>query len=192
MRDSHLTLEQKVGQLFVLGFQGHAPDAETQALLDRIQPGAFLLFQRNIESFDQIYNLTNHLREGSSLPALIAIDHEGGRVDRLKQIFAPMPSMAELAATGLAQLRLGARVIAAELESTGFNLDFAPVVDLHSPHSMMAERCLAADPAEVVRLASAFIEELSRRGIVACAKHFPGLGGALADPHFSLPRIDRT
>ena len=192
MRDSHLTLEQKVGQLFVLGFQGHEPDAETQALLDRIQPGGFLLFQRNIESFDQIYNLTNHLREGSSLPALIAIDHEGGRVDRLKQIFAPMPSMAELAATGLAQLRLGARVIAAELEATGFNVAFAPVVDLRLPDSIISERCLAADPGEVARLGSAFVEELSKRGIITCAKHFPGLGGGTVDPHFYLPRIDRT
>ena len=191
MKD-HFTLEQKVGQLFVLGFQGYELDRETRFLLDAIRPGGFLVFQRNIESFDQIYALTNQLRDISSTPALVAIDHEGGRVDRLKQIFAPIPSMPELAAAGMAQLRLGARVIAAELESTGFNLDFAPVVDLHLPQSIMAERCLAADPAEVVRLASAFIEELSRRGIVAGAKHFPGLGGALVDPHFSLPRIDRT
>src|SRR5438128_2654201 len=191
MKD-HFTLEQKVGQLFVLGFQGYELDRETRFLLDTIRPGGFLLFQRNIESFDQIYALTNQLRDFSSTPAFLAIDHEGGRVDRLKHIFAPIPSMPELAATGMAQLRLGARVIAAELESTGFNLDFAPVVDLHSPHSMMAERCLAADPAEVVRLASAFIEELSRRGIVACAKHFPGLGGAIMDPHFGLPRIERN
>src|SRR5207302_10774397 len=124
-----------------------------------IQPAGFHLFQRNIANFDQVYDLTAHLRAAfSPLPALITIDHEGGRVDRLKQIFAPMPSMAELASAGMAQLRLGARVIAAELEATGFNLDFAPVVDLHLPQSIMAERCLAADPAEVVRLASAFIE----------------------------------
>jgi beta-N-acetylhexosaminidase len=192
MRDSHLTLEQKIGQLFVLGFQGHVPDAETRALLEMIQPGGFLLFQRNIESFDQIYDLTSRLRETSSIPALLGIDHEGGRVDRLKQIFTPMPSMAELAGAGMAQLRLGARIIAAELEATGFNLDFAPVVDLGLPQSIIGERCLAREPAEVTRLASAFVEELSRRGIITSMKHFPGLGGGTVDPHFSLPRIDRT
>ena len=188
----HLTLEQKVGQLFVLGFQGYELDRETRCLLEAIRPGGFLLFQRNIESFDQIYNLTNDLRSISEASAIVAIDHEGGRVDRLKQIFAPMPSMQELAAAGTAQLRLGARIIAAELEATGFNLDFAPVVDLLLRDSILAERCLAGNPVEVVRLASAFIEELSKRRIVACAKHFPGLGGAIMDPHFSLPRIEHT
>jgi len=193
MKDTnHLTLDQKVGQLFLLGFQGYELDRETRTLLEVIRPGGILLFQRNIESFDQIYSLTNQLREISTTPTIMAIDHEGGRVDRLKQIFSPIPSMADLAEAGMAQLRLGARIIAAELEATGFNLDFAPVVDLGLPDSILAQRCLATNSADVARFASAFIEELSKRGIVACAKHFPGLGGAVMDPHFSLPRIDRT
>jgi beta-N-acetylhexosaminidase len=192
MKDTnHLTLEQKVGQLFVLGFQGYELDRDTRTLLDVIRPGGFLLFQRNIESFDQIYGLTSELRNISATPAILAIDHEGGRVDRLKHIFAPIPSMPELVGAGMAELRLGARIIAAELEATGFNLDLAPVLDLRLPDSIVAERCLAPNPTEVVRFASAFIEELSKRRIVACAKHFPGLGGAVMDPHFSLPRIDR-
>jgi beta-N-acetylhexosaminidase len=193
MKDTnHLTLDQKVGQLFVLGFQGYDLDRETRALLETIRPGGYLLFQRNIESFDQIYNLTNRLRDISATPAIVAIDHEGGRVDRLKQIFSPIPSLSELAEAGMAQLRLGSRVIAAELEATGFNLALAPVVDIRLPGSMMAQRCLAGDPADVSRLALAFIEELSKRGIVACAKHFPGLGGSIMDPHFGLPKIERN
>jgi beta-N-acetylhexosaminidase len=192
MRDPHLTLEQKIGQLFVVGFQGRSPDAETRALLDAIHPGGFILFQRNIESFDQIYDLTSTLREMSAIPPLLAIDHEGGRIDRLKHLFTIMPSMAELAGAGTAQLRAGARIIAAELEATGFNLNLAPVVDLRVPGSIFAERCLAAEPGEVARLALAFIEELSKRGIFTCAKHFPGLGAVTVDPHFALPRIERT
>src|SRR5881296_802215 len=191
MKD-HFTLEQKVGQLFVLGFQGYELDRETRILIETIQPGGFLLFQRNIENFDQIYNLTSRLRDMAGTPGLLAIDHEGGRVDRLKQLFAPIPSMAELAEAGTASLRLGARIIAAELEATGFNVDFAPVVDIRLPNSIMTDRCLATSPTDVVRLATAFIGELSKRGILTCAKHFPGLGGAVSDPHFSLPRIDRT
>ena len=63
MRDGHrLTLEQKIGQLFILGFQGYQPDQETSAFLDYLQPGGFHLFQRNIESFDQVYDLTMRLR----------------------------------------------------------------------------------------------------------------------------------
>jgi beta-N-acetylhexosaminidase len=192
MRDTHFTLEQKIGQLFVVGFQGYEPDAETRALLDVIQPGGFLLLQRNIEGFDQVYDLNSRLRGRSALAPLIATDHEGGRVDRLKHIFTSMPSMAELAGAGLGQLRAGARIIAAELETTGFNLDLAPVVDLNLPGSIVAERCLGKEPDEVVRIATAFIEELSKRGILTCTKHFPGLGAATVDPHFSLPRIERN
>ena len=192
MRDPHLTLEQKIGQLFVVGFQGTEPDSETRALLELIRPGGFLLYQRNIESFDQIYDLTSRLREMSAIHPLLAIDHEGGRVDRMKHIFSIMPSLAELAAAGTASLRAGARIIAAELAATGFNLDLAPVLDLRLPGSIFVERCLASEPAEVARLASAFIEELAKRGIFTCAKHFPGLGGATVDPHFSLPHIERT
>lgn len=193
MKDAHrLTLEEKVGQLFLLGFQGYEPDYETRFLLDLVRPSGFLLFHRNIEGFDQIYELTTRLREISSIPPLLAIDHEGGRVDRLKHIFAPIPSMPELAAAGTAQLRFGARIIAAELEATGFNVDFAPVLDLRLPGSIVSERCLSADPAEVSRLAAAFVEELSKKNIVACTKHFPGLGGAAIDPHFALPRINRN
>jgi beta-N-acetylhexosaminidase len=193
MRDAHrLTLEQKIGQLFILGFQGYEPDQETFDLLSYIQPGGFHLFQRNIATFDQVYELTTHLRTLSPLPALVTIDHEGGRVDRLKQLFAPIPSMAELASIGMGPLRLGARVIAAELEATGFNLNFAPVVDLRYPGSVLEERSLAAEPSDIARFAVAFVEELGKRGIMTCAKHFPGLGAASADSHFSLPIIDRT
>jgi beta-N-acetylhexosaminidase len=192
MRDPHLTLEQKVGQLFILGFQGREPDAETRALLELIQPGGFLLYQRNVESFDQIYELNSWLRELSPISPFLAIDHEGGRVDRLKSIFSIMPSMADLAAAGVMQLRIGVRVIAAELEATGFNLNFAPVVDLRLPRAITAERCLATEPHEVARLASAVVEELSKRGLFTCAKHFPGLGGATVDPHFALPRVNRA
>src|SRR6185369_194817 len=192
MRDPHLPLEHKIGQLFIVGFQGREPDADTRALLDEIQPGGFLLYQRNIESFDQIYDLNTRLRSISSISPFLAIDHEGGRVDRLKHVFTVMPSMAELAEAGMAPFRAGARIIAAELETTGFNLNFAPVADLRSPRSILSERCLASGPEEVSRLANAFCEELSKRSIFTCAKHFPGLGAAISDPHFSLPRIDRT
>src|SRR6059036_1785520 len=187
MKD-HFTLEQKVGQLFVLGFQGYELDRETRMLIETIQPGGFLLFQRNIENFDQIYNLTSRLRDMAGTPGLLAIDHEGGRVDRLKQLFAPIPSMPELAGAGMAQLRLGARIIAAELEATGFNVNFGPVLDLRLPGSIVSERCLASTPGEVARLAGAFLEELSKKNIVPAPKHFPGLGGATVDPHFTLPR----
>src|SRR5215831_4550822 len=187
-----LTLEEMVGQLFFVGFQGAEPDAETAAVLDRVRPGGFIFFQRNIDNFDQFCSLTTRLREPNGLPAFLGIEHEGGYVDRLKQVFDLTPPMRELAQMGTAYLRAGARIIASELEAAGLNLDFAPVLDLGYPQSVMAERVIASNPGEVARLGAAFVEELGKKNILSCAKHFPGMGGADRDPHFALPRINRS
>lgn len=193
MKDlARLTLEEKAGQLFFLGFQGPKLDSETAEAINRIRPGGFVLYQRNIESFDQIYELNSSLRRMLPVRPFLAVDQEGGKVDRLKHIFAPTPPVAELAGAGLAALRTGARVIAAELGSLGFDVDFAPVLDLALPNSIMTERALSADPRQVARFGGAFVEELAKRNILCCGKHFPGLGGTQLDPHFVLPRIDRT
>src|SRR6516162_8588437 len=111
-----LTIEEKIGQLFWLGFQGPAPDTNARAMIDTIHPGGFILSQRNIESFDQLCGLTRRLAEGNSVPALVGIGQEGGTADRLKQLFAPIPSVREMASEGMASLRTLARIIASELE----------------------------------------------------------------------------
>jgi beta-N-acetylhexosaminidase len=187
-----LTLEEKVGQLFFLGFNGFEPDAETLARVEKIRPGGFLISQRNIESFDQLHALSARFREPHGIPALLAIEHEGGRVDRLKQIFGPVPSLAEMATLGTSYLRAGARLVASELEAVGLNMDLAPVVDLQTPGAIVSARCFSHNPLEVARLASACIEEFSKRNVVTAIKHFPGLGAARSDPHFTLPRIEKS
>jgi beta-N-acetylhexosaminidase len=187
-----LTLEEKVGQLFFLGFHDFEPDRETQARMDKIRPGGFVFSQRNIESYDQLHALTARFREPYGIPALLAIEHEGGRVDRLKQIFGPVPSLAEMAALGTSYLRAGARLLASELEAVGLNMDLAPMVDLQRPGAIVSARCLSDNPLEVARLASACVEEFSKRNVVAAIKHFPGLGAAHSDPHFTLPRIEKS
>jgi beta-N-acetylhexosaminidase len=186
-----LTLEEKVGQLFFLGFPGYEPDANTRALLQLIQPGGIILSQRNIESFDQIHRLTDGFVEGWPIPTLVGIAQEGGAVDRLKQVFGPIPSMRQAAEGGVSQVRFLARIVALELEAAGFNASLGPVLDLDTPGALMHERTLSSDPREVSRLAAAFCEELSERGILFCVKHFPGLGAARQDPHFGLPKIDK-
>jgi len=187
-----LTLEEKIGQLFWLGFQGPVPETNARAAIDVIHPGGFILSQRNIESFDQLCNLTGKLAGGNGVPALVGIAQEGGAADRLKQLFAPIPSVREMASEGMTSLRLLARIIAAQLEVSGFNTGLSPVLDLHSSDSVMRDRSLSSNPGEVTNLGRAFVFELSERGIISCAKHFPGMGAALMDSHFVLPRIDKS
>ena len=192
MKDhGRLTLEEKVGQLFFLGFSGPEPDRETRELMAVIRPGGIVLSQRNIETFEQTARLTTSFVENRDVPALVAVHQEGGAADRLKQLFAPLPPLAETASGGTLLLRQTARIIGAELASAGFNTLFGPLLDLSTPGSILRDRAFAATPASVTRLAKAFIEEVAEHGIFACAKHFPGMGAAQRDPHFVLPQIEK-
>lgn len=192
MKDlSRLTLEEKVGQLFFLGFHGHEPDRQTRELLDRIRPGGVVLSRRNIDTFDQTVRLTSRFVEGREIPALVAIHQEGGPADRLRQLYAPIPSVGDTAGRGMSYLRLLARIIGNELRTAGFNTLFGPVLDLSAPGLVLRGRTLGASPAAVIRMGGAFIEEVAATGIVACGKHFPGLGSVERDPHFTLPTIEK-
>jgi beta-N-acetylhexosaminidase len=126
---------------------------------------------------------------------LRCIDLEGGLVDRLRDLIAPMPSAAAVFATSkTANFIRHGRLIAQEAKALGFNTTFAPVLDLALPASaaVMKTRVISANPADVVRYATAFIEGLTAEGILGCGKHFPGLGGGTLDSHHATPRIDRT
>src|SRR5678816_3427681 len=130
MKDiDRLTLEEKIGQLFWLGFQGPSLDTATRGLVETIRPGGYILSQRNIESFDQVCGLIRNLKESLSPPALLGIHHEGGAADRLKQMFAPLPAMRDVALEGVAPVRALARIMAMQLELCGFNTGFSPVLD---------------------------------------------------------------
>ncbi len=193
MKDlSRLTLEERVGQLFMVGFQGPAPDPESHRILEKIRPGGIICSQRNIESLDQIYALNLRFQRQAKLPPLLAIDQEGGALDRLKHVIAPIPSVADLADLGTSAVRTGARLLGSELEVAGFNTNLSPVLDLGMAGCIVRERTLGASAANVGRLARVVIEEFERKRILACARHFPGLGGARRDPHFVLPRIERS
>ena len=192
MKDlSRLGLEERVGQLFFLGFHDHEPDRETRELLDAIRPGGIVLSRRNLETFEQTSRLTARFVEGRDIPALVALHQEGGGKDLLRQLYGPIPSMSDAANGGITRLRMLARIIGTELQAAGFNTLFGPPLDLATPGSILRGRTLAASPAAVVRAGSAFIEEVTESGILVCGKHFPGLGGIRRDPHFTLPHIDK-
>ncbi len=183
MKDlGRLTLEERVGQLFFVGFQGLVPDAETKARFERIRPGGIVFLQRNVQSIDRTYELNLHLQSQANPPVFLAMNQEGGAVDRLKHVVAPIPSVAELADLGTAAVRAGARLIASELDACGFNLNLTPVLDLGLPGSVMRERALAAAPIEVSRLGRVVIDEFEKKALLSCGRHFPGLGGPSATP----------
>lgn len=168
-------------------------DAATRELLQTIQPGGVLLDKANIESVEQLVELTSTIRALSQVPPLIAIDQEGGRVDRLKNILAPMPSAEMIASLGEAAVatRLG-EITADALRAFGFNINFAPVLDV--PIDMEAEnglrgRYFGKSSGEVIGLAGAYLEGLHRNGVIGVGKHFPGLGTTTVDSHAVMPQV---
>ncbi|KFB75983.1 MAG: beta-N-acetylhexosaminidase [Candidatus Accumulibacter sp.] len=161
--------------------------------------GGLILFARNYTSPQQLEQLTAavHALRSPALP--IAIDHEGGRVQRCRDGFTRLPAMRRLGeqwdrdpkAAWLAARGIG-YVLAAELRARGVDLSFTPVLDLDwGRSSVIGDRSLHADPVAVVRLAGALIEGLHRAGMAACGKHFPGHGWVEADSHVALPVDER-
>lgn len=191
-----MKLEHRIGQLLIIGLPGPQLDLVTRSLLQDIQPGGILLNSQNIESSAQVVELTSAIRSLIEVPPIIAIDHEGGRVDRLKQIYSPMPSADLLRASGDAAVAARTGEIAAEaLRTLGFNMNFAPVLDIavdDAANNGLKGRYLGGTVAEVVRLAGAYLEGLQHGGVVGAGKHFPGLGAAAIDSHSELPTVDRT
>lgn len=189
---SHLTLEEQVGQLFFVGFQGTELTEYTTDIFKKIQPGGVIFSQRNLTSLDQTYKLNLKLQQSTKIPFFLGINQEGGLVDRFKHLIAPIPSAAALADVGVSTLRVGTRIIASEIQGAGFNTNLGPVLDLGLPNSFLRERTLGASGSEVVRYGRVVLEEYAKKNILTCARHFPGLGGANRDPHFVLPRIERS
>ncbi|HEX9671712.1 MAG TPA: beta-N-acetylhexosaminidase [Thermoanaerobaculia bacterium] len=171
--------------LVFVGIPAETLDRATAALLTEHQPGGIVLFGRNIDSPEQFLELVTEVRR--ILPeAVFAIDAEGGRVDRLRDVVAPAPA-GELLARNPPQVAYQAgRWIGQALRLFDLDMDFAPVVDLDRGErdNSLRGRYLGARPEEVVERARAFLRGLHAGGIGGCVKHFPGLGGAGEDTHF--------
>jgi len=127
-------------------------------------------------------------------PLLRCMDVEGGTVDRLRDLLAPMPSPLAVAATNQPDLfEKHGNLIAQEVRLLGLNTTFAPVLDLRTPASepVMTSRVVSGDPDQVIRYARYFLRGLARQGVLGCGKHFPGLGSGQVDSHHATPVIDK-
>jgi beta-N-acetylhexosaminidase len=184
------------GSLLMLGLAGPELTAAEAALFRKLQPAGFIVFARNIVTPEQTRRLTDSLRDLSKRPPIVAIDQEGGRVTRTKEIAPVAPSAPALAAWGnpLVTGRAGA-LTGDLLRLLGVNLNFAPVLDLdHHPatQNSLRGRCWGRDPQRVIDHAGQWNRWLRKRGVASCAKHFPAGGRALADPHHTLPAAPAT
>jgi beta-N-acetylhexosaminidase len=185
----------------ILGCAGTALTADERAFFRELRPWGFILFARNVGDADQLRALTDSLREAADdEAALVFVDQEGGRVQRLKPPLALKRRPAALYGalydhapeTALEAVRLNHRLIAGELTALGFDADCAPCVDLHVPgaHDIIGDRAFGREAAKVAALGRAAVDGLLDGGVAPVIKHIPGHGRAGADSHHALPVVD--
>jgi beta-N-acetylhexosaminidase len=185
-----------LGQLIMTGVPAKELDAQTARLFRRVQPGAFIIFGRNLESATQVRKLIDDLRDLSDIEPIITIDQEGGRVSRLRRIGNEPPNAKQLRdKDDIKLIRRHGEITGRLLRLFGFNLDLCPVLDIafnDDAENSLHGRCYGKSVEQVVRNAGVFNDAMRGQGIASCGKHFPGYSAATADAHFQLPRIDRT
>jgi beta-N-acetylhexosaminidase len=190
-----MSLRQAAGKVLVVGLEGTALTALESAWLKLLQPGGVILFRRNIEAAAQTHALVQSAAQAVDHPLLRCIDVEGGTVDRLRDLIAPMPSPFAVAATNKPALfEKHGNLIAKEVSLLGLNTSFAPVLDLRTPASepVMTSRVVSGEPDQIIRYARSFLRGLARQGVLGCGKHFPGLGSGQVDSHHATPVIHKS
>ncbi len=195
-----MSLDQKLGQMMMVQFVGADYSLQLSTMISQYNVGSVLLFYANgnIVGKEQLKSLTQQIQQGSTtLPIAISIDQEGGTVDRLVQLDGPRPSAASIGATNDPEkARQAGLQDAQDLTSYGINLNLAPVVDvdnLVTSEMHQDNRTYGRDPVIVSSMAEAYLKGLQQSGkVVGTLKHFPGLGYVNVDPHFGIPRLNRT
>jgi beta-N-acetylhexosaminidase len=193
------SLRQAAGSLLVVGLGDKELTALERAWLKLIRPAGIILFKRNIADPAQTRALLAESTGFCPPHCGTFVDVEGGTVDRLRDVLAPIPPVETVASAarqkGKAALaQQHGELIARAVKAFGFNASFAPVLDLALPESrsVMTTRCAAATGAGVAAYAGEFFAGLKSQGVVGCGKHFPGLGGGALDSHLETPKIQRS
>ena len=190
-----MSAHRQLGQLLIVGFDGTEMTPHLSSLLKRLQPAGVILFARNTKTAEQTWQLLRDCQKCVSTPLFTCVDLEGGSVDRFREALGPAPSGADVFASGDRKLfRKQGQVIGENCRALGFNVDFAPVLDLafEASHKVLGSRVVSTNPRETAAYAREFLAGLRAAGVLGCGKHFPGLGEGKLDSHHELPVIQKS
>ncbi len=188
-----LAIEKKIGQLFFIGIPSPEFDAATRDLIEKIAPGGVCLFARNIREAAKTRKLLNEITQASEIAPFLSIDQEGGLVDRLRRIVEPMPAVSSL--KNLSDAEKLAEITAEVLRVLGFNMNFAPVVDVSDESRRrfingLNSRTFGNSKEDAAEFGEVYLKTLQKKGVLGCLKHFPGLGASEIDSHEELPLVN--
>lgn len=194
----NMSLEEKLGQLVMIGLEGEVIDQNTIDHIRDNKVGGFIFFNRNIKDKDQVIKLIDDMKEenrDNKIPLFFAIDEEGGLVSRLSNVFKNLPDVAVLGERDDMDLSYDyGQIQGSKLRNLGFNINFAPVLDVNSnpANPVIGRRAIGNDPEIVSRHGIEIIKGIGSQQIISVAKHFPGHGDTSVDSHLDLPLVEKT
>jgi beta-N-acetylhexosaminidase len=192
---SKMSLEEKIGQMIVVGIEGYNLNDNTKNLIEKYKAGGFILFGENVQDTNQLLNLLNSIKEENlknHIPLFLSIDEEGGQVTRMPKEFKRIPTNKAIGQINNTTFsyKLG-DAIAKEIKSFGLNMNFAPVLDINSnpKNPVIGDRSFGSEVDIVSRLGIETMKGIQSANVIPVVKHFPGHGDTSVDSHKALPSV---
>ena len=197
MEIKELSIQEKIGQMIIVGMDTNYITDRIKTMITKYKIGGIILYRKNFNSYDKMLELIKQLKDlnkSNKIPLFIAIDQEGGRVNRMPKEFQNLPSANQIASQGDEKLvKKSAQLTGELLKKSGFNLNFAPVLDIKnfSNEHAIGDRCFGNDKEIVAKFGITSMKSLQEQGIISVIKHFPGHGATTKDSHYFLPIINK-
>lgn len=195
----NMNLEEKIGQMFIVGLDGYDIKENTISMIEEHKVGGFILFRHNINNSSQLLGLVNSLKEynirNENIPLFLSLDEEGGRVTRIPKEIENLPSNKAIGEVNdpTFSIEIG-RLLGQKVKAFGFNLNYAPVLDINSnpKNPVIGDRSFGSSMEIVADLGIATMKGLQAEEVIPVIKHFPGHGDTSVDSHIGLPLIEKS
>lgn len=197
MKFEELTLEEKIGQMLIIGVNENNTTDKTVEMIKKYKIGGFILYKRNYQTYEQMLKLVNTLKQANKVnkvPLFISIDQEGGRVYRMPDEITRIKNAKSFAATkSLKIVGESGTITAKMLKQTGINMNYSPVLDIgrYEESSAIGDRSYGKDANDVSVYGTEVMKKIKEQGVIPVIKHFPGHGASNVDSHFKIPVIKK-
>lgn len=194
-----LSLEEKIGQMLIIRMYGNKVTDTLKNMIEKYKIGGVILYSKNYNTYSEMISIINEIKKinrmANNVPIFISIDQEGGRVNRMPSEFKNLKSAKTLAdKNNIDIIKEAGHITAKMLEESGFNLNFAPVLDIQrfDDNHAIGNRCYGKNEEEVIKNGIEIMKQMQEGGVIPVIKHFPGHGATQRDSHFLLPKIDKS